>query len=132
MPSHPTPPKAARDPDIESTDVDFFDDEAGVDPLARPVVEIGREDDAADERLSAEQDVASDTDELSARAFDDPPGEAALDFDDGTDMGHPRGNTAREGGTWAAQGADSGELKPPAEIQSDRIGPGEPRERRQR
>jgi hypothetical protein len=42
-------------------------------------------------------------------------------------MGHPRGNTQREGGTWQAEGADSGALKPPAEVLSDHNGPSDRR-----
>lgn len=121
-----TQKKAQPDNDIESTEVDFSD-EAGVNPLARPAVEIGRTDDGINDHLSAEQDIAADTDELSAHAFDDLPNDGPLNFDDGTDMGHPRGDTRRQGGTWEAEGADSADLGPPAEILSDRAGPSDPR-----
>ncbi|KAF1050053.1 serine/threonine protein kinase [Xylophilus sp.] len=127
----PSQKKSRPDPDLESTDLDFSDDDAGVNPLARPAVEIGREDDdGINDRLSAEQDVSSDFDDVSAHPFDDIPNDGALNFDDGTDMGHPRGDTRREGGTWEADGADSGGLGPPAEILSDHNGPSDPRVRR--
>jgi hypothetical protein len=45
-----------------------------------------------------------------------------LNFDD-DELSSGRGNTERTGGTWAAQGADSGKLAPPREILSDRNGP---------
>ena len=48
---------------------------------------------------------------------------AALDFDDGTDMGHPRGHTQRTGGTWQAEGGDSAPLGPPAEVRSGTVAP---------
>lgn len=78
---------------------------------------------ATQDPLSAEQDVADSVQDMTAHRFDDLPQDGPLDFDDGTDMGHPRGNTQREGGTWQAEGADSGDLKPPAEILSPRNGP---------
>jgi hypothetical protein len=49
-------------------------------------------------------------------------GSDMLNFDD-DELGSDRGNTERTGGTWAAQGADSGKLAPPREILSDRNGP---------
>jgi hypothetical protein len=48
-----------------------------------------------------------------------------LNFDDDEVMSG-RGNNERTGGTWAAQGADSGRLAPPREIMSDRNGPSDP------
>jgi hypothetical protein len=45
-----------------------------------------------------------------------------LNFDDDEVMSG-RGNNARTGGTWAAEGADSGRIAPPREILSDRNGP---------
>jgi hypothetical protein len=51
-------------------------------------------------------------------------GRAALSFDD-DEIGGERGNTTRMGGTANAIGGDSGELRPPAEIQNDRVGPSE-------
>jgi hypothetical protein len=82
------------------------------------------------DRLSAETDVADSLDEASAHRFDDMPQDGPLNFDDGTDMGHPRGNTARDGGTWEAEGADSGEIKPPSEVLSDSNGPSERKDAR--
>ena len=58
-------------------------------------------------------------------ADDKPMGGGSLNFDD-DDMAHPRGKSTGKGGTWQAQGADSGKVGPPAEIQSDRIGPSDP------
>ncbi|MBG9390386.1 serine/threonine protein kinase [Caenimonas aquaedulcis] len=63
-------------------------------------------------------------------ADDKPMGGGSLNFDD-DDMTHPRGNTARQGGTRDAQGGDSGKLGAPAEIQSDRIGTSDPDKNRQ-
>lgn len=79
------------------------------------------------EHLSAEKDVVDSLEDVSAHRFDDLPQDGPLNFDDSTDMGHPRGNTKREGGTWQTEGGDSGELKPPAEILSDRNGPSDHR-----
>jgi len=47
-------------------------------------------------------------------ASDKPEAGGELDFDDGSMW--DRGNTARTGGTWAAEGADSAPLGPPAEV----------------
>jgi hypothetical protein len=58
-------------------------------------------------------------------ADDKPMGGGSLNLDD-DDMTHPRGNTAGQGGTWQAEGADSGKLGKPAEILSDRNGPSDP------
>lgn len=77
----------------------------------------------ANEVLSAEQDVADGVDDITAHPFDDIPNDGPLNFDDGTDMARPRGDTRRTGGTWEDEGADSGELAPPAEIMSDRVEP---------
>jgi len=55
-------------------------------------------------------------------AADDKPQGGGINLDD-DDMEHPRGNTARTGGTWQAEGGVSAPLGPPAEIQSDRNGP---------
>jgi hypothetical protein len=48
-----------------------------------------------------------------------------LNFDDDEVMSG-RGNNERTGGTWNAQGADSGKLAPPSEIMSNRNGPSDP------
>lgn len=59
-------------------------------------------------------------------ADDKPMGGGALNFDD-DDQEHPRGNTARTGGTWQAQGGDSGRLdRSPGPGLSDRNGPSDP------
>lgn len=41
--------------------------------------------------LNAEDEVADTLDDISLTDFDDAPIDRPLDFDDGTDMGHPRG-----------------------------------------
>lgn len=52
-----------------------------------------------------------------------------VNLDDDT-LEHPRGNTSRSQGTWAAQGGDSGRIdKAPGAGQSDRIGPSDPANR---
>lgn len=58
-------------------------------------------------------------------ADDKPMGGGSLNFDDDEVMSG-RGNNARTGGTWQAEGADSGRLVPPGEIMSDRNGPSDP------
>jgi hypothetical protein len=58
-------------------------------------------------------------------ADDKPMGGGAVNLDD-DDMVHPRGKVTGKGGTWEAQGGDSGKLGHPAEILSDRNGPSDP------
>lgn len=59
-------------------------------------------------------------------ADDKPMGGGSVNLDD-FDEERPRGNTARTGGTWQAQGGDSGEVgKPPGPGLSDRNGPSDP------
>jgi hypothetical protein len=55
-------------------------------------------------------------------ADDKPMAGGSVNLDD-DDIAHPRGKTTAAGGTWKAEGGDSGELAPPAEIMSDRNGP---------
>jgi len=55
-------------------------------------------------------------------ADDKPMGGGALNFED-DEIYSGRGNNARTGGTWQAQGGDSGKLGQPAEILSNRNGP---------
>lgn len=62
-------------------------------------------------------------------ADDKPMGGGSVNLDD-DDMVHPRGKVTGQGGTWGAQGGDSGKLGPPAEILSDRNGPSDPDNRR--
>jgi hypothetical protein len=49
---------------------------------------------------------------------------------DDDDMVHPRGKVTGQGGTWEAQGGDSGKLGRPAEVLSDRNAPSDPDNRR--
>lgn len=102
-----------------------------IDPSDDPNAELPEGQDI-NERLSAEDDVADSLKDVSAHAFDDMPQDGPLNFNDGTDMGHPRGNTSRVGGTWEAEGGDAGELKPPSELLSDTNGPSDPEGKRQR
>ena len=62
-------------------------------------------------------------------ADDKPMGGGTVNFDD-DDMAHPRGKETEQGGTWEAQGGDSGKLGRPREILSDRNGPSDPANRR--
>jgi hypothetical protein len=62
-------------------------------------------------------------------ADDKPMGGGSVNLDD-DDLTHPRGKTTAAGGTWQAEGADSGKLEPPAEIMSDRNGPSDPDSRK--
>ncbi len=55
-------------------------------------------------------------------ADDKPMAGGAINLDD-DDLTHPRGKTTASGGTWQAQGGDSGRLGAPAEILSNRNGP---------
>lgn len=61
-------------------------------------------------------------------ADDKPMGGGSLNFDD--DALHPRGNNARTGGTWDAEGGDAGDVggvdKAPGAGLSDRNGPSDP------
>lgn len=50
--------------------------------------------------------------------------EDSINFDDDGVISD-RDNHARTGGSWAAQGGDSGKLAPPREIVSGRNGPGD-------
>lgn len=63
-------------------------------------------------------------------ADDKPMGGGAVNLDD-EDMIHPRGNTARQGGTRDAKGGDSAPLGPPNAGLSDRNGPSDPDNRKQ-
>lgn len=59
-------------------------------------------------------------------ADDKPMGGGSVNLDDDSEL-RPRGNTARTGGTWDAQGGDSGELgKPTGPGLSERNGPSDP------
>jgi hypothetical protein len=59
-------------------------------------------------------------------ADDKPMGGGSVNLDDDPEE-RPRGNTSRTGGTWAAQGGDSGEVgKAPGPGLSNRNGPSDP------
>ena len=59
-------------------------------------------------------------------AGDKPMGGGSVNLDDDDEL-HPRGNNARTGGTWDAQGGDSGEVgKAPGAGLSNRNGPSDP------
>jgi hypothetical protein len=59
-------------------------------------------------------------------AEDKPMGGGSVNLDDDPEE-RPRGNTARTGGTWSAQGGDSGEVgKAPGPGLSNRNGPSDP------
>jgi hypothetical protein len=59
-------------------------------------------------------------------ADDKPMGGGSVNLDDDPEE-RPRGDTSRTGGTWDAQGGDSGEVgKAPGPGMSDRIGPSDP------
>ena len=62
-------------------------------------------------------------------ADDKPMGGGSVNLDD-DDITHPRGKETGKGGTWEAQGGDSGKLGRPAEILSDRNAPSDPDNRR--
>jgi hypothetical protein len=59
-------------------------------------------------------------------ADDKPMGGGSVNLDDDDEL-RPRGNTARQGGTWDAQGGDRGDVgKAPGAGLSDRNGPSDP------
>jgi hypothetical protein len=63
-------------------------------------------------------------------ADDKPMGGGSVNLDD-DDLEHPRGNTARTGGTWGARGGDSAPLGPPGAGLSNRNGPSDPDHKKQ-
>ena len=66
-------------------------------------------------------------------AGDRPVGGGALDFDDGTDMVHPRGKVTGAGRTWDEKHpSDAGDLGAPNAGLSDRNGPSDPDAKRGR
>jgi len=66
-------------------------------------------------------------------ADDKPMGGGALNFDDGTDMAHPRGKVTGAGRTWNEKNpSDAGELGAPGAGLSDRNGPSDPDAKRNR
>lgn len=113
-------PNITPKPDPREPRIDRSDD---------PTADLPEGDDI-NGHLSAEEDVSDSIEDMTAHRFDALPQDGPLDFDDGTDMGHPRGHTGRSGGTWQAEGGDSGEIKPPTEVLSDRNGPSDRRNRR--
>jgi hypothetical protein len=66
-------------------------------------------------------------------ADDAPAAGGTLDFDDGTDMVHPRGKVTGTGRTWNEKNpSDAGELGAPGAGLSDRNGPSDPDAKRNR
>ena len=66
-------------------------------------------------------------------AEDKPMGGGALNFDDGTDMVHPRGKVTGQGRTWDEKNpSDAGDLGAPGAGLSDRNGPSDPDAKRSR
>lgn len=66
-------------------------------------------------------------------ADDKPMGGGALDFDDGTDMVHPRGKVTGADRTWNEKNpSDAGDLGAPNAGMSDRNGPSDPDAKRNR
>jgi hypothetical protein len=66
-------------------------------------------------------------------ADDKPMGGGSLNFDDGTDMVHPRGKVTGAGRTWDDKNpSDAGELGAPGAGLSDRNGPSDPDAKRNR
>ncbi|HVE53580.1 MAG TPA: hypothetical protein VNB23_09385 [Ramlibacter sp.] len=66
-------------------------------------------------------------------AGDKPVGGGALNFDDGTDMVHPRGKVTGAGRTWDEKNpSDAGDLGAPGAGLSDRNGPSDPDAKRGR
>jgi hypothetical protein len=66
-------------------------------------------------------------------AGDAPSAGGTLDFDDGTDMVHPRGKVTGADGTWNEKNpSDAGKLGAPNAGLSDRNGPSDPEAKRNR
>ncbi len=66
-------------------------------------------------------------------AEDRPAAGGTLDFDDGTDMVHPRGKVTGAGRTWDEKNpSDAGDLGAPGAGMSDRNGPSDPDAKRNR
>ena len=66
-------------------------------------------------------------------ADDKPMAGGSLNFDDGTDMVHPRGKVTEAGRTWNEKNpSDAGELGAPGAGMSDRNGPSDPDAKRNR
>jgi len=66
-------------------------------------------------------------------AEDKPMGGGSLNFDDGTDMVHPRGKVTGQGRTWEEKNpSDAGDLGAPGAGLSDRNGPSDPDAKRNR
>ncbi|HEX7889421.1 MAG TPA: hypothetical protein VF522_08690 [Ramlibacter sp.] len=66
-------------------------------------------------------------------ADDAPSAGGSLDFDDGTDMVHPRGKVTEAGRTWNEKNpSDAGDLGAPNAGMSDRNGPSDPDAKRNR
>jgi hypothetical protein len=66
-------------------------------------------------------------------AGDRPAAGGSLDFDDGTDMVHPRGKVTGAGRTWNEKNpSDAGDLGAPGAGMSDRNGPSDPDAKRSR
>ena len=66
-------------------------------------------------------------------ADDAPSAGGSLDFDDGTDMVHPRGKVTSAGRTWNEKNpSDAGKLGAPGAGLSDRNGPSDPDAKRER
>lgn len=94
--------------------------DTAIDPADDPLSNMPTGDDLND-HLEAERDISDGMEDISVQPFDDPCSGCPLNFDDGTDMGSPVAR--RAGGTWNAEGRDSGDLEPPAGLLSDRYGP---------
>lgn len=66
-------------------------------------------------------------------ADDKPMAGDSLNFDDGTDMVHPRGKVTGAGRTWDEKNpSDAGDLGAPGPGMSDRVGPSDPDAKRNR
>ena len=103
-----------------------------------------RDEERSTERPSATIGVNSDAqpdlvapsginERSSGAAGDVPVGGGELDFDDGTDMVHPRGKVTSADRSWNEKNpSDAGELGAPGAGLSDRNGPSDPDAKRPR
>lgn len=90
--------------------------------------------------MARQQNRASEGDNSDERsterpsaADDQPMGGGALNFDDGTDMVHPRGKVTGAGRAWDDKNpSDAGDLGAPGAGLSDRNGPSDPDAKRSR
>lgn len=125
----PRKDKDRPSPDVEREGGDARDSASGQDYRGDGPAKIGTTSDDQPDLVAP-----SGVNERDHGAADDKPmGGGALNFDDGTDMVHPRGKVTGHGRTWDEKNpSDAGELGAPGAGLSDRNGPSDPDAKRNR